>query len=437
ARGYSDARDIPQYLGLQAQRAEVRGDGELEWEPVVFGKSRSGRPSTSLSQRSLDRLTEDWLGWPRPLVDSRFEHPVLTMPLPPLVGQDWQANDVVHSDASLEGDAQAEAVANTEQPAGPAAEEGEESEFAAIDPIRGRGGEGEFGRGGPPRRSGFGRTGPGRGPGLGGPGPGGFGRFAGGEEMGERGMPGGARRRGAASPNTIDPAVPFRMVRFFDFSVAPGRRYRYRVRLVLQDVNQAANRTDVAPEVFARLEKKNPRDITLKTQWSEPSRVLSIPMAGDVFVSKAKLPSARQLNAEGSVELLVQSFSLDEERRAIKAAKEESFSRGAVMNMTEDVEVVTGDRRGIKKLSKFEFRTGLTLVDFRGGEELPGDLTAPVAVLLMDSTGKLFVRDELDDAEAIERHKAIFDPKAAGGGRGGGFPGGGRGGGGFDFGGEF
>lgn len=228
------------------------------------------------------------------------------------------------------------------------------------------------------------------------------------------------------------------MVRFFDFSVAPGRRYRYRVRLILRDVNQEAAREDLAPEVFDRLAKKRPTDITLMTDWSEPSPVVSIPMAGDVFVSKAKLPNARQLNAEGSVELLVQSFSLDEERRAIKAAEFGSFNRGAVMNMTDDVEVVTGDRRGIKKLSKFEFRTGITLVDFRGGEELPGDLTAPVSVLLMDTTGKLFVRDELDDAEAIEAHNAIFDESAAGGARGGygGGRGGGRGGE-FGFGGEF
>ncbi|CAN0343469.1 unnamed protein product [Ectocarpus sp. 4 AP-2014] len=151
------------------------------------------------------------------------------------------------------------------------------------------------------------------------------------------------------------------------------------------------------------------------TEWSEPGSVISVPLAGDAFVSKAKLTGRQQ-----NVTLLVQSYSLNEERRAIKAAVEKEFIRGSVLNFTEDVEIVKPDGRFIVEEDDFQFRTGLTIADFRGGDELPGRMEAPAKVLMMDASGKLFVRDQTTDRETIEQHRATFDESAAGGFRGGG-----------------
>ena len=82
------------------------------------------------------------------------------------------------------------------------------------------------------------------------------------------------------------------------------------------------------------------------------------------------------------------------------------------MNMTEDAEIITPDRRWIEEVDSFKFHTGVTLCDFSGGEAIPGSkLKAPVHVLLMDATGRLFVHSQLDDSQMVGDHKLIFDEK--------------------------
>lgn len=458
ARGYDPGADVPSYIGLFAERAEVRSgsdDEELNWEPVTFGSVTSDeRGKPLLSQRVRDKMVEDWVRGGAPLVDQRYEHALLTMELPPLVGQTW-GPEVVHPDAPLQVETDAaEAAEAAEDDPEEEADTEDQPLFAGAEGGPGRrggagrggyGGEGGFG-GGYGGEGGYGGGyggeggyggGYGGGEGGYGGGYGGEGGYGGGYGGGEGGYGGGSSRRSLAADRPIDPDVPFLMVRFWDFTVQPGREYRYRIKLVLRDVNYRQPSSTLSPEVAARLEAQDKRERGWRaTEWSEPSSIISVPMAGDVFVASAKPASTGKANSEGSVELLVQSFSLDEDRRAIKAELKEEFVLGSVMNMTEDVEVVTGDRRYIKELDSFEFRTGITLCDFRGGEDLPGDYEAPVSVLLMDPTGKLFVRNQLDDAEKIATHKATFEETtdARGGGFGGGY--GGEGGYGGGYGGE-
>ena len=159
-------------------------------------------------------------------------------------------------------------------------------------------------------------------------------------------------------------------------------------------------------------------------------------MAGDVFIMSAKAPG-KQANSEGSLELLVQSFNLDEDDRAVKGGHIQSFNRGSVMNMTKDVEVISSDRRWIDKYEDFNFRTGITRCDFYGGEEIARDISMPINALFMDAAGHLSVRNQLDDASTVQTHRDTFeedkDARGFGGGRGGrefggpsGYPGGGE-----------
>ncbi len=436
ARGYDPGSDIPRYLGLTAERAEVRGDGEeLEWKPVYFGGLEERRRSKNLTVRSADRMIADWIPWPESLVDKRYEHPILTMPLPPLVQQSW-GPEVLHRDAPLQSETDALMAKQENEAAGPDdAAEGETDEFGGFGgntPGGRRGGRGgEFGGGGFGGEFGGGRRGGRRPPGGGGYGGefggGGFGGEFGGGGGGFGGGGRGSRRSVAGAEYTIDPDVPFAMIRFWDFAVAPGRQYRYRVKLFLSDVNAQADPSSLAPEVAARLAGRDPnRTATRSSEWSEPSSVISIPMAGDAFVAGARRIS------EG-VDLLVQSYDLDENRRAIKAAHQDTFGRGAVMNFTEDTEVVSPDGRFLVEIDSFEFRTDLTLCDYRGGEDLAGRKKAPVRVLLMDASGRLFVRDELEDGSVVRAHEETFE-EGDGKNRGGGFQGDFGGGG---FGGEF
>jgi hypothetical protein len=170
------------------------------------------------------------------------------------------------------------------------------------------------------------------------------------------------------------------------------------------------------------------------TEWSKPSVTVSIPLAGSVKVASAK-PATDKFNDEPTAVLLVESFGLDDKRNAIQLAEEENFRRGSVANMAKNSKVLVEGGRAYDPVSKFPFRTGITVADIRGGERLTREAQRPARVLLMGPAGQLFVQDELADADAIEMHKAAFseDPSGTAAGfmgreGGGGFPGrGGRG----------
>jgi hypothetical protein len=421
SRGYNSTFDIPQYAGVIVERAEVTGEEqeELKWEPVQFGDVSGTKPRRPyLSERYLLEMIADWLPWAEQLEDTRFVHPILTMPLPPLVQQNWSP-DVVHSDAPLQAETDAKAAAETGTDPGvgeplPEMEEGEDG-FGRVGGMAGpQGGAGDF-RGGPAMNRGGGNF---RGGGDFGGGRGGRGgEFDGG---GRGGYGGGAPARGAVGDFTIDPDVPFAMVRIFDFGVQPGRQYRYRVKLVLNDVNADTSRPEIrdylSSEVAARVKKST--SPFQQTEWSEPSSIISVPMAGDALVEGVKPPAGKALPSEGTVDLLVQAYTIDEDRRAIKAGIEKPFRIGSVLNLVENTEVVSPDGQNLVEMKSFKFRTGLTLVDFQGGEELPGKQKAPAKALFMDAAGRLFVHDQLEDAAAVQNYKNLFDENAANAGGG-------------------
>ena len=83
----------------------------------------------------------------------------------------------------------------------------------------------------------------------------------------------------------------------------------------------------------------------------------------------------------------------------------------------------------IDQVESFKFHTGITVLDVAGGESM-GRETLPAKVLLMGPAGELYVRNELEDKQAVEYHKAVFDKKNQGMPGEGGYPGrGGYGGG--------
>jgi uncharacterized membrane protein YgcG len=320
------------------------------------------------------------------------------------------------------------------------------------------GGRGGFdgGRGGPPGgRGGYdgGRGYPGGGRGGYDGGRGGYGRGGGRGDMdGGRGVRGGGL-------NSIDPSIftqftwdgttRYLLFRYFDYSVQPGKKYRYRVRLALKDVN-----ADPMPEKYLDDEviKRRTSDNAafVMSSYSEPTPVAVVPQAGLVYVAGAKPANPTNPAAEPEAELLIKGLDA---RSASEAALQDMFTRGTVLNLIgKQAKVIWSstfeptDRDGEPVDSpKFNFSTGLTLLDFAGGEVLAGnrDLTAPARIVLMDGAGRLMIKGELDDLKQVDEYE-FYQEEAAdmvrqnneredGGGRGGGGRGGyggGRGGGG-------
>src|SRR6185503_11114962 len=148
-------------------------------------------------------------------------------------------------------------------PADPAATEVDGFSSSAAQPNALPGGVQGPGMGAVPmiRRpmAGFGPEG-GMGPGMGsrfagpegGMGPGMGGRGAGPEGGG---MGGGGSFSQPGQSNTLAKGVDYKLLRFFDYSVEPGKKYKYRVKLVLADPNVNIPSNMLAPAVLDRLAK--------------------------------------------------------------------------------------------------------------------------------------------------------------------------------------
>jgi hypothetical protein len=461
ARGYDPASDLPQYLGYFVERLEIRpGDeiGDLNWENaqkvgVYDGKSSTsygsaftaialyGKGNTSpdqVDERSR-YLTRDWVPGLGEIVDPRFMGTgPLVFPLPPLVGRDW-SREATHTDIPLASD-----NFELEEEKQPETQPEEKAEGEPTDMFAGAaggmaaGGRGAYGMDGGARggaRGGYGTAMRGEmgmgGMGMRGGARGGFGMERGGYggEMGGRGgMSSGAAGSGFGPDGT--PLVSDWLLRFFDFSVEPGKKYKYRVQLVLLDPNQTSSSRFVGAEtldssVLNRIKenKKTRKSATpyRMTEWSKPSSTVTIPLAGSVYVVESK-PASDQITSEPKATLLVQSFAKDAKGNAIQAAEEKEFQRGHVANMTTKTEIVVDQNRAIEPYKDFPFETDITVADIRGGERLTRKDSRPARVLLMGPAGQLFIQDEIRDAEVVANHEATFAKEPPGGG--GGFMGG-------------
>ena len=437
ARGYDQAADIPVYGGYYVERAEITESGQGEW------KSITGVPK--VTAKTITKEIETYPVNVPDVIDPRVNHPILTHPLPPLILREWDAR-VSHSSMPLASEIDPYED-ETEFEEAEAAEEGSEEDDIFGNPLRAGTSRGGDRRGAMTRRSSGGRRSmAGRGGGYGG-GEYGGGEYGGGALEGDFGGGFGAGRgggrMGAGRGATLDTFVwdqetSHVLLRFFDHTVLAGHRYRYRVRLIVKDVNSNVDEKYLDKTVTER-RGKDGKSYRL-TDWSKPSSIASVPLPARVYVMTAKPAKETNFTDEAEVNLLVKALNSE---FAAEIANSDSFIRGSVINLHNSVVKViwSSDFDPDQDSEKFSMRTGITLLDFHGGERLSSknrDLLAPTRALLMDPAGKLFVQSELDDEEGVAEYSAALqqDPKDRRGGRGQGGYGGDEFGGG-DYGREF
>lgn len=402
AGGFNLTNDQPEYWGYIVERAEITEEGQGKWMQL-----------TPVRGPGIIKVMSTW-PMPTPdLVTPKYIHPLLTFPLPPMVMRAW-GHEITHSEMPIQTaeELMEEQQRELEEANKPEEEQAEDpdSPFAGAirrgtQPMMG-GLEGEFSRGGLEGRA-MGR------PSMYG------GGMEGGLEGGRGGgMPGGGRSGGPTElpPYSWDFETKYLLFRYFDSTVAPGHRYRYRVRVAMIDVNALQIPKYLAPEVSARLEQEKAAAVKAKkpaepkgfrlSEWSEPSPIAVVPQSGLAYLAGAKPPSQNNLNSEPEARVVVKS--LDSEFAA-ETAIGDWFTRGSVLNRTQNAQIIWSsllkpDPAGPVETPEFDFATGLTLVDFDGGEEMTPKnkkLLAPARALVMDSAGRMMTRDELAEKNQL------------------------------------
>lgn len=395
-RGYDPTKDVPDYFGYQVERAEVTDQGQGDWQ--------------SLGDVTVEGIKGVMKTWPvtqtTELVSPQYLHPLLTFPLPPMILRPW-GDEITHSDMPLQtpemilAELEAEAAAAAEAAAGEAGADGEElTAFDRVAKLK----QSIEERNDPTRQPMYGGLEMGGPEGLGG------GMMSRGSYGLEGGMSGMAEL-GSGGEFVLptfnwDRKTEFILFRYFDSRVEPGKQYKYRIRLVLGDVNANQPESLLDPKVNERKAKSKSRFFF--TDWSEESPVATVPQPGLVFVKGVK-NSPNPNVTESQAELLVKSL---DSTYAAEVGVSGLFTRGSVLNLKRQAQVIWSslfDPQANPESPPFEMFSGQTLVDFDGGEKLPaaGQL-APIRVLLMGASGRMTLHNDLENTQPVDEFNAII-----------------------------
>jgi hypothetical protein len=414
--GQDPSRDIPVYLSMIVQRREVADEAPAN--PDDGWKS--------LSLKDLKKLEGEYGVEVPELIDPDSLEETITRPVPPFLLTDLRPA-LLHSetpratltDPTLEEEAEEEMVEGSDGVEIFGAEEGKTGMPKTARP-RGGPGMGDMPGGARPRTARPPRSGGSAMPSMGGPG---------------RRTPGVASSPmgGSINLDTYRP-VKQKLVRFVDFNVEPGKKYQYRIQLVLADPNHPREPSD-APDVTTLDDKarervkaidakdakagSNARTYWVTTPYSEPSEPVSLPRA-DRFLASESVPASTATIAGAAVSThephsKVLSVKWDDSL-GIYAPAEQNVYRASVLNSVSDVEFLHPIRGDLRKIEKYALRTDGIVLDMLGGDVLPGGTDskerqrAPGETLIMDAEGNLIVADESHDVEGY--HQFVFpEPK--------------------------
>ncbi len=445
----NEQRDMPKYVFFKVERADVTDDpnadpATLKWElqgtnaalKLPFAK---GAEWASIPQELIDPAA---IAAPEQLASG---HPtmLLTLPVPPVLLSDVKKL-AGHSEinwAMTGYGPEGSGMDRTTEGPEDVAPEGPEGPENPENALTGAGGVGGYG---PMGERGGGYTGGGGGSGYGPPG----------------GYGGGYGAGGGYGGNTA--VLPtYKLFRYVDFDVQPGRMYRYRVALTLEDPNHPRlpdamataggpsggygaggpgaeygggtgsstiepNPASLDKDVEARLrelaksEKKNGdrRMWYRETDWSEPSPVVQLPepvkyLGGAVVAARPTQVGTAYLTLN---EPLAKTIVVDlDDRYAAEVFAEEEVQRGSVLNFTKDAEALHPLKLEFVDLKDHTFETDALVVDIKGGEKLPGGdvknpIFAPGEIALIDHSGRLVVQSEASDLKLWHRYGKI-EPK--------------------------
>jgi hypothetical protein len=262
-------------------------------------------------------------------------------------------------------------------------------------------------------------------------GPGGMTGYPG---MGSGGMMGPGGMMGSGDGMIEEPQ--YKLFRFFDFTVEPGKHYRYRVQLQLVNPNLG-----VAPQYLVSEALGKSRSI--QTRWSESSPMISVPRDAQALAVSVK-PS------DGSATVLL--VNVDPQDGAT-SHEETSVQRGQLLDFRDKdfngvqpgamgpmgpmaamgsmggmmaPGMVGGSPEADPSAKKINYLTEMVYLDSTGGQRLIGrqgqDLE-PAQLLLLGPDGRLLVRNEIDDVPEVAVHKPPEGGEPSGSGAMGGYSG--------------
>jgi hypothetical protein len=352
----SAEQDMPKYMQFKVERQEVSPAGDGKWVAL-----------------DLDKAVEKevrWAAQAQELVDTTYMDQFLTWPLPPTILRDWER---LASHPSIPFTWMAEAT-DQQMIMQPTEQDKEAIKASRFGQVQTQSSYGTYGAASDAAR-------------------------------------GGAVGYGAAGALGIEqPMVaytPYLLFRFVDMdNVVPGKEYRYRVSLELQNPNYGA-----PPGIL-----EEPASSRQETRWTAPteSSIASVPGNSFLYALDAKNQNKSLGNLEGHV-----LFHVWNDKMGAEIAKEFDLALGAIADFYETVDdwynPYTGTGEKLENVH-FEFKNGPPmLVDITGGVEVAGhrDLDKPAEMLFMDAEGRMFASNQARADAAAKFYKDRYVQQVA------------------------
>jgi hypothetical protein len=208
-----------------------------------------------------------------------------------------------------------------------------------------------------------------------------------------------------AKPGTppAEPTVEYLLLRVFDYTVEPGKKYRYRVTLELQNPNHGRSPLHLKTPESAAKE-------ALASEPSSPTAVVAIPDGHRILAGPVE---AGTRYSEPTATVLV--TAIDREKGLQAAFELKGARRGTVANKKQATVPVKHPQTKVETKVTLDFESNIIVLDIEGGRALTGrrrgpTITTPGEVLLLDAEGNMMVRSELEDeklyAESVVREAA-------------------------------
>jgi hypothetical protein len=379
--------DTPKYIHFWVERAEM------------FGDSRDANPNwAQINVQAAKQIQNNWTTVAQEVVAAPFIHDPLVFPLAPLANSSWN-DSVAHPPkiplASVASD-ETPAVAPVVRPAGapPDVPPSDMPPGGAAKPAADMPAAAPAAEGAPTPVA---AAAPGGGaPAAPAPGA-------------EAAADGDAETHG----HTADvSAVEYLLLRFFDFTVEPGKRYAYRVKLLLANPNYKVEARYLSAPALAE-------KTYIESDWSEPCAPVFVPRDDRLLAGPVKAPI--RITAEPLATVTLVKWMMD---RGVETSQEFKISRGQLANLSSEatdlVENESGEASLVEettpsKAKKREpagpmitFKTDALLLDVRGGTKWSGQqVFEPGELLLVDYDGRLVVHSEIDDLALIPKPKKI------------------------------
>lgn len=216
------------------------------------------------------------------------------------------------------------------------------------------------------------------------------------------------------------PLVKYKLIRFTDFSVEPGRKYRYRVCVVLDDPNNSGLHDAPSPaaldaKVQERLKGGDKDKYYRQSPWSVASDVVTLPPAQWFYVGQVE-PEAGQMIVENTRPVRREPSAravavVHDASKGADVPTEQVVFRGTTFNLKTEVDVAHPIFGDFRKLKNYVLRTDAVVADILGGEAIPTvhkdrkeKLTVPGEMLIIDAEGNLMVQDESEDVQEFQRY---------------------------------